>query len=245
MTERLSDEFAVRCRAVEENLKEIRERIALSALKAGRSEKEITLLAASKTVPAEIVNHAVACGVTMIGENRVQELLSKYDALNRENCQVHLIGHLQTNKIRQVVGKVGMIESVDSTHLAEEIGRLSVKQGLVTDVLLEVNVGREENKSGVLPEALDELLEKTAKIKGVRVRGLMAIPPICEKEQEIRTYFSAMYKLFIDIKSKKSDNIFMDFLSMGMSGDYPEAILEGANLVRVGSALFGARSYHK
>ena len=245
MTEKLSDEFAVRCRAVEENLRVIEERIASAAAQSGRKPEEIILLAASKTVPAEVVNHAIACGVRYIGENRVQELLGKYDALNRADCHVHLIGHLQTNKVRQVVGKVEMIESVDSVRLAWEIGRLSAERNLVTDVLLEVNIGREENKSGVLPEALDELLDETAEIDGVRVRGLMAIPPICESESEIRGYFSEMYKLFIDIKAKKLDNVFMDFLSMGMSGDYPQAILEGANLVRVGSALFGARDYHK
>lgn len=239
--EKLSDELQVRCEALRRNYEVIEERLTRAAEQSGRKREEITLLAATKTVPVEVINYGVSLGIDVIGENRVQEFLSKVDALSP--CTRHMIGHLQTNKVRQIVGKVRMIQSVDSVRLAQEIDRLSQQQGCTTEVLLEVNIGREQNKSGVLPEELERLLEAASLLPGLRVRGLMAIPPICEKKEEIRKYFSAMRELFIDIRTKTIDNVSMDVLSMGMSDDYAEAVLEGANMVRIGSALFGARNY--
>ncbi|HIS49157.1 MAG TPA: YggS family pyridoxal phosphate-dependent enzyme [Candidatus Gallacutalibacter pullistercoris] len=243
MTEKLSEELQARCRALEMNLQDIRTRIAAAAKASGRLPEEITLLAATKTVPVEVINHAIRLGVDHIGENRVQELEQKYDRLERGQCSVHFIGHLQTNKVKNLVGRVDMIQSVDSVRLAREISRLSVQRNVVTDILLEVNIGREENKSGVLPEELETLLGEITGMEGVSVRGLMAIPPICEEKERLRNYFSLMSEYFIDIKRKKSDNVAMEFLSMGMSGDFEDAILCGANIVRIGSSLFGQRQY--
>lgn len=243
MTEKLSEELQARCRALEMNLQDIRTRIAAAAKASGRLPEEITLLAATKTVPVEVINHAIRLGVDHIGENRVQELEQKYDRLERGQCSVHFIGHLQTNKVKNLVGRVDMIQSVDSVRLAREISRLSVQRNVVTDILLEVNIGREENKSGVLPEELETLLEEITGMEGVSVCGLMAIPPICEEKERLRNYFSLMSEYFIDIKRKKSDNVAMEFLSMGMSGDFEDAILCGANIVRIGSSLFGQRQY--
>ncbi len=243
MTEKLSEELQQRCRALEENLRDIRQRIAQAAQSSGRTEKDIILLAATKTVPVEVINHGIHLGIDYIGENRVQELEEKYDRLDKENCQVHFIGHLQTNKVKNLIGRVDMIQSVDSERLAKEISRLSVQREVTTDILLEVNIGKEPAKSGVMPEELEDLLGKICILPGLRVRGLMAIPPICDEKEKLQNYFSLMSQYFVDIKSKKSDNVAMDYLSMGMSGDFEDAILCGANLVRVGSSLFGQRIY--
>ncbi len=245
MTERALDNAALaqRCHDVTENLKEIRENIARAAEKSGRPASDITLLAATKTVPPEVINHAISQGLTHIGENKVQELCAKYDALHLEHCACEFIGHLQTNKVRQLIGKVDRIQSVDSVKLAREISRLSEREGRATRVLIEVNVGGEENKSGVAPEALPELVEEIAQFPCILVEGLMTIPPICDNDVKTSQYFSNMYKYFIDIRAKKLDNVSMDYLSMGMSSDYSLAIESGANLVRIGSALFGKRVY--
>ena len=229
---------------IKENYETIVSRIADAAVKSGRSPEDITFLAATKTVDPEFINYAISLGLKFIGENKVQELISKFDAYDLENSELHFIGHLQTNKVRQIVGKVKMIQSVDSFKLANEISKQSVKNNLITDILVEVNIGDEENKSGVKPEELEDLLREISVLEGISVKGLMAIPPICENEQKIRGYFANMRNLFLDISTKKIDNIRMDILSMGMSGDYYEAILEGANLVRIGSSLFGARNYN-
>ncbi|MBQ8000482.1 MAG: YggS family pyridoxal phosphate-dependent enzyme [Ruminococcus sp.] len=226
------------------NYENIIRNIEDAAVASGRRAEDITFLAATKTVDPEFINYAISLGLRFIGENKVQELLSKYDSYDLDNSQLHFIGHLQTNKVRQIVGKVSMIQSVDSLRLAQEISRQSIKQGISTDILIEVNVGREENKSGVMPENLEELLCQIATLDNISVQGLMAIPPICENEQKIRGYFQIMRNMFLDISAKKIDNIKMGTLSMGMSGDYREAILEGANLVRIGSSLFGARNYN-
>ena len=223
---------------------QICENIAAAAQSVGKTAEDITFLAATKTVDAPLINHAISLGLRYIGENRVQELLSKYDDYDLRHASLQFIGHLQTNKVRQIVGKVDLIQSVDSVKLAAEISRCSQKQGISTDILLEVNIGREENKSGVLPEALPELLDQIRDIPAIRVRGLMAIPPICENAQENCKFFDNMRNIFLDIRSKNIDNISMDILSMGMSDDYQEAIKCGANMIRVGSALFGARNYH-
>lgn len=228
---------------VEYNYKLINERIAEAAQKAGKSREDITFLAATKTVEPEIINHAISLGLDHIGENKVQELISKYDSYNLEKCSLQFIGHLQTNKVRQIVDKVDLIQSVDSVKLANEIAKQSQKLNKTTDILVEVNIGREENKSGVYPENLEELLCEISKIDGISVKGLMTIPPICDNKHKISKYFNNMHNIFIDISSKKLDNISMTILSMGMSADYYEAILEGANMVRIGSSLFGARNY--
>lgn len=221
----------------------INEKIAEAAMKAGKTRDDITFLSATKTVEPEYINYAISLGLSYIGENKVQELLSKYDQYNLENCSLQFIGHLQSNKVRQIVGKVDLIQSIDSMKLAKEVSKCSLKNNITSDILVEVNIGKEENKSGVMPEMLEELVEEISTLPAVNVKGLMTIPPICEKKDEIRRYFEKMNKLFLDISSKKLDNVSMDILSMGMSSDYYEAILEGANMVRIGSALFGNRIY--
>ena len=228
---------------VEYNYRQINERIAEAAEKSGRKREDITFLAATKTVDAAAINHAISLGLDHIGENRVQELLSKYEEYDLEHCSLQFIGHLQSNKVRQIVEKVDLIQSVDSVKLAREISAQSVKRNLVSNILVEVNIGREENKSGVFEENLEELLCEIAQMDGISVQGLMTIPPICDNKQKISQYFNKMHRLFIDISQKKLDNINMHILSMGMSDDYYEAILEGATMVRIGSALFGARNY--
>ena len=221
----------------------INEKIAEAAMKAGKTRDDITFLSATKTVEPEYINYAISLGLSYIGENKVQELLSKYDQYNLENCSLQFIGHLQSNKVRQIVGKVDLIQSIDSMKLAKEVSKCSLKNNITSDILVEVNIGKEENKSGVMPEMVEELVEEISTLPAVNVKGLMTIPPICEKKDEIRRYFEKMNRLFLDISSKKLDNVSMDILSMGMSSDYYEAILEGANMVRIGSALFGNRIY--
>lgn len=221
----------------------INEKIAEAAMKAGKTRDDITFLSATKTVEPEYINYAISLGLSYIGENKVQELLSKYDQYNLKNCSLQFIGHLQSNKVRQIVGKVDLIQSIDSMKLAKEVSKCSLKNNITSDILVEVNIGKEENKSGVMPEMLEELVEEISTLPAVNVKGLMTIPPICEKKDEIRRYFEKMNRLFLDISSKKLDNVSMDILSMGMSSDYYEAILEGANMVRIGSALFGNRIY--
>lgn len=244
--EKLSDDLLFqKLNNVEENYKYIEEKIAEAAVKSGRQRKDITFLAATKTVQPAVINHAISLGLRYIGENRVQELLSKYDEYDLNNAQLQFIGRLQTNKVRQIIDKVSLIQSVDSAKLAGEISRRAIENGIVMDVLVEVNVGQEESKSGVQIEMLDELIGEISEMKGTSVKGLMAIPPICETSQEIVKYFEKMHKLFIDISTKKTDNVSMNILSMGMSDDYSEAIMCGANMVRVGSALFGKRDYTK
>ncbi len=243
--EKLSNELEQRFLDLEENLKVIRSKIAEAAIQSGRSPQDITLLAATKTVPVEVINRGIALGIDHIGENKVQELCEKYDSYDRAHCELQFIGHLQTNKVKNIIGKAALIQSVDSVKLAAEISRLSVMHSAVTDILIEVNIGSEPNKSGVLPQNLYDLLPEIAAFAGVRVRGLMAIPPADAKEAETLGYFSNMSKYFVDIKTKKLDNVHMDYLSMGMSSDYSQAIIAGANMVRVGSALFGPRIYNK
>lgn len=229
--------------AIEENLKIIREDIAEAAVKAGRNPDEVSLMAVTKTVESNFINHAIANGINLIGENKVQEFLLKEPELNLEFCKPHLIGHLQSNKVKKIVGKVDTIQSVDTVSIAKEIGKRSVEAGAVTKVLLEINVGNEDSKFGFSPDEVFERACEISEIHGILIDGLMCVAPICEKDAEIRSIFSNMHRLFIDIRSKKMDNIDMNVLSMGMSGDYKQAILEGANLVRIGSAIFGSRIY--
>ncbi len=228
---------------IEYNYKYINEKISEAAEKAGKKREDIIFLSATKTVEPEYINYAISLGLDYIGENKVQELISKYDKYNLDNCSLQFIGHLQTNKVRQIVDKVDLIQSVDSLKLAKEISRVSVNKGINTDILIEVNIGKEENKSGVMPENLENLIYEIKDLPAISIKGLMTIPPICDNTDKIRNYFYDMHNKFLDISSKKLDNVSMDILSMGMSGDYYEAILEGANMVRIGSALFGNRIY--
>ena len=232
-----------RLQAVEDNYKSVKARVEESAIKAGRNPRDVRLMAVTKTVESVYINRALDLGADLIGENRVQEFLGKKDELHLDGVEKHLIGHLQTNKVKQIVGEVDMIESVDSVKLAKEINRVSANKGLISNVLVEVNVGKEESKSGIFIEQLEELLLEIAQMKSIKVKGLMTIPPICDDEKQLNEYFGTMYQSFIDIKSKKLDNIDMDVLSMGMSGDFEVAVANGSNIVRVGSAIFGARKY--
>ncbi len=232
-----------RLKSVEENYKAVKSRVEEAALKAGRKPGDVRLMAVTKTVESAYINRAIEVGADLIGENRVQEYLGKKDELKLDGVEKHLIGHLQTNKVKQIVGQVDMIESVDSLKLAKEIGRVSENRGIVSDILVEVNVGKEDSKSGIYMEELEELLCQIAGIGGVRIQGLMTIPPICESESEVFGYFETMQKAFADIKDRKLENVNMNILSMGMSGDYEAAVTCGSNIVRVGSAIFGARKY--
>ena len=225
-----------------QHVQAVREKIAAAARASGRSSQEITLCAATKVQTDETIRAVIAAGVTVCGENRVQELTAHLEANAYRGAQVHFIGHLQTNKVNKVVGKVDLIQSVDSQHLLRAIDRQAVKLGIVQDILLEVNIGREESKGGCLPEEVEALARLTGELEGVRLRGLMAIPPISQEPGANLPYFSAMRQLFVDIRGKMSDNQNdIDCLSMGMSGDYEDAIAQGATLVRVGTALFGPR----
>ncbi len=229
--------------SIAENVAAVKENIAAAALRCGRSPDEIKLVAATKMNDAGRVRQAIAAGVDICGENRVQELQEKYALGAYEGCPLHFIGHLQKNKVKYIVGKVGLIHSVDSVALASEINKRAAALGIVQDILLEVNIGAEPAKSGFAPGELSCALDTMAGFGSIRVLGLMAIPPICEKSEENRVYFRRMKQLFIDIGQKKYDNVLMQLLSMGMSADYEVAVEEGANLVRVGTGIFGARNY--
>ena len=225
-----------------ENIQKVRENIAQAAREVGRDPGEITLVAATKVQTSDTIREAIAAGITVCGENRVQEMTAHLDDDAYAGAALHFIGHLQTNKVKFVVGKVDLIESVGSEHLLEAIERQAEKIGVVQDILLEVNVGGEVSKSGVAPEDLFALAQKAAVLPHVRLRGLMSIPPAAHAPGENRPFFAEMKQLFVDIKGKMNDNSSaMDSLSMGMSGDYMDAVREGATLVRVGTALFGPR----
>lgn len=223
-----------------ENYERIKENIEKAAAETGKRSDDIILLAATKTQDIAVINEAIRSGIKYIGENRVQEFLSKYEDYD-SRAHKHFIGHLQTNKVKDIIGKAELIHSVDSVHLAKEISKQSEKAGITSEVLLEVNIGEEESKSGFLYEELSERLEEITKLGNIAVKGLMAIPPVCEKPTDNIKYFDRMYKLFIDNSVKNTDNSSMEILSMGMSDDYECAIKCGANLVRIGTALFGRR----
>ena len=236
MTERSS------VKIFDENYSRIKEEISAAAQKSGRKPQDITLHAATKTLDVQIINHAIKNGIDYIGENRVQELTAKNDFYLP--VHKHFIGHLQTNKVKYIIDKVELIESVDSLRLAKEISKEAEKLGKVMDILLEINIGNEESKSGFRAEEVIDSAKEISKLVGVRIQGIMAIPPICEDEQILRGYFKKMSKLFVDIGNEKIDNSSMKILSMGMSDDFAVAIEEGANLVRIGTALFGRRNYN-
>lgn len=232
-----------RFKNIEYNLAVIRQKIADAAKESGRKPEDVKLMAVTKTVEPIFINHAIDCGIDLIGENKVQEFLSKKPYLKLDGCEAHLIGHLQTNKVRQIVSEVSMIQSVDSIKLAREISKRSEAAGVTTECLIEVNIGDEESKTGLDPSLLMQTLEEISLLPSIKVKGLMTIPPICDDDSQLRKYFSQMNEIFVDIKAKKIDNIDMSILSMGMSGDYEQAVRCGSNLVRVGSAIFGPRLY--
>ena len=230
--------------SIAENIRVIRETMAQAAKAAGREPSEVLLCAATKMNDAAAVREAVAAGVDCCGENRVQELTQKLAEGAYTGKPVHFIGHLQTNKVKQVVGKVDLIESVDRMELLECIEKTAAKLGIVQPILLEVNIGAEESKSGFSQEEIWQTVEKMADFPHCRLRGLMAIPPISLHPGDNRRYFAEMRNLFVDISKKKYDNVAMECLSMGMSGDYADAIAEGATMIRVGTAIFGPRNYN-
>lgn len=230
--------------SIAENIQRIRENMAHAAHACGRAPEEIALCAATKMNDAAAVREAVAAGVDCCGENRVQELTQKLAGGAYTGKPVHFIGHLQTNKVKQVVGKVDLIESVDRLELLACIEKTAEKLGLVQPILLEVNIADETSKSGFTPTQAMETAAKMADFPHCSLCGLMAIPPVSLQEGDNRRYFAQMRKLFVDISKKKYDNVTMECLSMGMSGDYADAIIEGATMIRVGTAIFGARNYN-
>ena len=223
---------------IEENLKEIRFNIAEAVSKYRKPDDNVRLMAVTKTVPFEYVNHAVSLGIDLLGENKVQEYQSKKDNYDK-SAEVQFIGHLQTNKVKYIINSVSMIQCVDSLKLACEINRLAAANNLTMDVLCEVNIGGENSKSGIAPDNLSELLENISKLENIRVRGLMTIPPPSGSD----VFLAKMQELFIAEKEKKKKRISMDILSMGMTHDYGQAVKYGSTLVRIGTGLFGTRVY--
>ena len=230
--------------SIQENIARIRAQMNEAAIKAGRNPEDILLCAATKMNDAEAVRQAITGGVDCCGENRVQELTAKLADNAYEGKPVHFIGHLQTNKVKQVVGKVDLIQSVDSLRLLEAIEKEAARQGICQDILLEINIAGEESKSGFTVDELYALLDKISDFDAIRVRGLMAIPPICQNKTDNHKFFQEICNLAVDITAKKYDNVWVDVLSMGMSGDFEDAIACGSTMIRVGTAIFGARNYN-
>ena len=231
--------------SIAENIAQIRSRMDEAAIAAGRDPKDILLCAATKMNGADAVREAIAGGVDCCGENRVQELTQKLSENAYAGAPVHFIGHLQTNKVKQVVGKVDLIQSVDSLRILEAVQKEAARQGIHQDVLLEINIGQEQSKTGFEKEEILPILEQMVKYPNVIVRGLMAIPPISQNPGENTKFFQEIFNLSVDITRKKYDNVSMDFLSMGMSDDFTDAIRCGSNMIRIGTAIFGARNYTK
>ena len=225
------------------NIAQIRQQMDRAAIAAGRDPSQVLLCAATKMNDADAVRQAIAAGVDCCGENRVQELTAKLADNAYDGKPVHFIGHLQTNKVRQVVGKVDLIQSVDSLRLLQAIAKEASRQGIQQDILLEVNIAAEESKSGFAPSELDAVLEKIGDYGSIFVRGLMAIPPICQNKTDNHKFFQEICNLSVDITAKKYDNVCVDVLSMGMSGDFEDAIACGATMIRIGTAIFGQRHY--
>ena len=230
--------------SVTENLEEVERRICAACERAGRDRSEVTLIAVSKTKPIEMIEEAVDAGIRIFGENKVQELVQKHDEME-DGLEWHMIGHLQTNKVKMLPGRTKMIHSVDSLHLAEEINKQYAKHGEIAHVLIEVNMAGEESKFGLAPQDVESFLNEIAKFANIYVHGLMTIAPFVEDANENRKIFTDLKKLLIDMRRKNNDNIDMRELSMGMTGDYEVAIEEGATFVRVGTGIFGARNYQK
>ena len=229
--------------SIAENVARVRAELTAAAIACGRDPGQIKLCAATKMNDAEAVRQAIRAGVDCCGENRVQELTAKLAQNAYEGAPVHFIGHLQTNKVKQVVGKVDLIQSVDSERLLKAIDKEAARQGIVQNILLEVNIGEEESKSGFRAEDILPLMEKISEFPNICIKGLMAIPPISQNDGENLKFFQKMYDLYVDIMKKIEDNVMVDCLSMGMSGDFPDAIYSGSTMIRVGTAIFGQRNY--
>ena len=229
--------------SIAQNVAVIKENIARAAIEAGRDPREIKLCAATKMNDADAVRQAIAAGVDCCGENRVQELTAKLAQNAYEGAPIHFIGRLQTNKVKQVVGRVSLIHSVDRLNLLEAIQKEAARQGIKQDILLQVNIGHEDSKGGFWEDELMNILPDMSKFSNICIKGLMAIPPICENSSANDKFFQKMYNLSVDISAKKYDNVSMDIMSMGMSDDYISAIRFGSTMIRVGTAIFGARNY--
>lgn len=228
-----------------DNYLRVLERVENARIRRG-GDTPVTLLAASKTMPAEDIAYlASECGLTLCGENYAQEFRDKFDTVTATGARMDLIGHLQSNKVKYVVGKAGLIHSVDSVSIAEEINARAEKLGVTQDVLIEVNIGCEESKTGISPREIEKIIAETAKLSHLNIRGMMAMTPACEKKSEIHNFFAESYRIFLDFFDKKTHNIREAVLSMGMSDSFEEAIEEGATLVRVGNSIFGARDYSR
>lgn len=227
---------------LKENLYQVQENMKEACRRLGRAESDVTLIAVSKTKSLPMLEEVYSLGIRDFGENKVQELVDKAEQLP-DDIRWHMIGHLQRNKVKYIVDKVYMIHSVDSLRLAEEISKEAVKRGITVNILIEVNVAGEESKFGVTPEDTPGLVQEISHLPGILVRGLMTIAPFVENAEDNRIFFSALKKLYVDITNKNIDNVRMDYLSMGMTGDYEVAIEEGASFVRVGTGIFGERSY--
>ena len=228
--------------SIRENVAVVEAKIAAAAKRAGRNPEDILLLAVSKTKPVEMIQEAVDCGLTALGENKVQEIMDKFEPMGK-GVHWHLIGHLQTNKVKYIIDKVDMIHSVESLRLAQEIDKRAAAAKVIMDILVEVNIAGEESKFGVRPEDTEVFLRELSKFDNIHVRGLMTVAPFVNNPEENRVYFRKMRELLVDMNAKKIDNISMDVLSMGMTGDYEVAIEEGATIVRVGTGIFGERYY--
>ena len=229
---------------LKENLKTVEEHVQEACKRAGRSREEVTLIAVSKTKPLEMLQEIYGEGVRDFGENKVQELCDKMEQLPSD-IRWHMIGHLQRNKVKYIVGKVALIHSVDTYRLAEEINIQAKKRGIIVPILVEVNIADEETKFGTTAEDAMLLVEEISKLENVRIKGLMTIAPFVENPEDNRLYFRKIKQLSVDITNKNIDNVSMEILSMGMTGDYEVAIEEGATMVRVGTGIFGARNYKK
>lgn len=230
-------------RELKSRIESVQERVARAAQRAGKKPEDIILVAASKMNDAERVHAAITAGIRVCGENRVQELLDKYEQHAYDGADLQFIGTLQTNKVKYLIGKVSLIQSVGSIHLGEAIAKEAAKHEICQDILLEVNIGREAAKSGLMIEELDEAISKLSEKRSLHIRGLMAIPPIADEISKNSSYFHEMRQVFVDILTKKYDNVNMDYLSMGMTNDFEMAIECGANMVRIGTAIFGTRLY--
>ncbi len=229
---------------LEENYKKVQDNITEACIKSGRNPEEVTLIAVSKTKPLSDIETLINYGVTEFGENKAQELSEKFQNVSKP-VNFHMIGHLQTNKIKYIIDKACLIHSVDSVHLAEAINKEAAKRNLIADILIEVNIAHEESKFGITEDDLEDMLNEIKSYSNIRVKGLMTIAPFVENPEENRGYFRKMYQLLLDIKSKNIDNVHMDILSMGMTNDYIVAVEEGATMVRVGTGIFGERNYNR
>ena len=227
---------------IRENYQAVEQKVCEACIRSKRAREEVTLIAVSKTKPVSMIQEAIKAGATVFGENKVQELCEKYEELPK-HLHWHMIGHLQRNKVKYIVDKAELIHSVDSLRLAQEINKEAIKKELTVNILVEVNVAEEESKFGVGVEETEDLIREIAKLSNIKVQGLMTIAPYVENPEENRGVFRTLKKLAVDIKMKNIDNVRMDVLSMGMTGDYQVAIEEGATMVRVGTGIFGERNY--